>query len=91
MVENKAGAGGMLGMDAVAKAAPDGHTIGIGFNGPIAFGPYMYKKMPYDPAKDLRAGRADDLAAQRARRAGEQSGADAAGVRGVGAASRAAS
>jgi tripartite-type tricarboxylate transporter receptor subunit TctC len=53
VVENKAGAGGMLGMDAVAKAAPDGHTLGIGFNGPIAFGPFMYKKMPYDPAKDL--------------------------------------
>lgn len=53
VVENKAGAGGMIGMDAVAKAAPDGHTLGIGFNGPIAFGPYMYKKMPYDPAKDL--------------------------------------
>lgn len=53
VVDNKAGAGGMLGMDAVAKAAPDGHTLGIGFNGPIAFGPHMYKKMAYDPAKDL--------------------------------------
>lgn len=53
VVDNKAGAGGMLGMDLVAKAAPDGHTLGIGFNGPIAFGPFMYKKMPYDPAKDL--------------------------------------
>jgi tripartite-type tricarboxylate transporter receptor subunit TctC len=53
VVENKAGAGGMLGMDAVAKAAPDGYTLGIGFNGPIAFGPYMYRKMPYVPAKDL--------------------------------------
>jgi tripartite-type tricarboxylate transporter receptor subunit TctC len=53
MVENKPGAGGMLGMDAVAKAAPDGHTLGIGFNGPIAFGPFMYRKMPYAPAKDL--------------------------------------
>ncbi len=53
VVENKAGAGGMLGMDVVAKAAPDGHTLGIGFNGPIAFGPHLYKKMPYDPAKDL--------------------------------------
>jgi tripartite-type tricarboxylate transporter receptor subunit TctC len=51
VVENKAG--GMLGMDVVAKAAPDGYTLGIGFNGPIAFGPFMYKKMPYDPAKDL--------------------------------------
>jgi tripartite-type tricarboxylate transporter receptor subunit TctC len=53
VVENKAGAGGMLGMDAVAKSAPDGHTLGIGFNGPIAFGPHMYKKMAYDPFKDL--------------------------------------
>jgi len=53
VIENKAGAGGMLGMDMVAKAPADGHTLGIGFNGPIAFGPFMYKKMPYDPAKDL--------------------------------------
>jgi tripartite-type tricarboxylate transporter receptor subunit TctC len=53
IVDNKAGAGGMLGMDVVAKSPPDGYTLGIGFNGPIAFGPYMYKKMPYDPAKDL--------------------------------------
>ncbi|MFM1991391.1 MAG: hypothetical protein RJA99_4348 [Pseudomonadota bacterium] len=53
VVENKAGAGGMIGMDAVAKAAPDGQTLGIGFNGPIAFGPFMYRKMPYDPAKQL--------------------------------------
>ena len=53
VVDNKPGAGGMLGMDVVAKAAPDGYTLGIGFNGPVAFGPYMYKKMPYAPAKDL--------------------------------------
>ena len=53
VVENKPGAGGMLGMDAVAKAPADGYTLGIGFNGPIAFGPFMYRKMPYDPAKDL--------------------------------------
>lgn len=53
VVENKAGAGGMIGMDAVAKAPPDGHVLGIGFNGPIAFGPFMYRKMPYDPARHL--------------------------------------
>jgi tripartite-type tricarboxylate transporter receptor subunit TctC len=53
VVDNKPGAGGMLGMDAVAKAAPDGHTLGIGFNGPVAFGPFMYKKMAYNPSKDL--------------------------------------
>jgi len=43
----------MLGVDVAAKAAPDGHTIAIGFNGPIAFAPFMYRKVPYDPAKDL--------------------------------------
>jgi tripartite-type tricarboxylate transporter receptor subunit TctC len=52
VVDNKAGAGGMLGMDAVAKAG-DGHTLGIGFNGPVAFAPFLYRKMPYDPARDL--------------------------------------
>ena len=53
LVENNPGAGGLLGMDVVAKAPPDGYTLGIGFNGPIAFGPFMVKKMPYDPAKQL--------------------------------------
>lgn len=53
VVENKAGAGGMLGMDVVAKAAPDGHTLGIGFNGPVAFAPFLYRKMPYVPSRDL--------------------------------------
>ena len=53
VVDNKPGAGGMLGMDVVAKAPQDGLTLGIGFNGPIAFGPFMYKKMPYAPGKDL--------------------------------------
>ncbi len=52
VVENKPGAGGMLGMDVAAKAT-DGHTLAIGFNGPVAFAPFLYKKMPYDPAKDL--------------------------------------
>jgi tripartite-type tricarboxylate transporter receptor subunit TctC len=52
VVENKAGAGGMLGVDAAAKAT-DGHTLAIGFNGPLAFAPFLYRKMPYDPAKDL--------------------------------------
>jgi tripartite-type tricarboxylate transporter receptor subunit TctC len=52
VVENKPGAGGMLGVDLAAKAT-DGHTLAVGFNGPIAFGPFLYKKMPYDPARDL--------------------------------------
>jgi tripartite-type tricarboxylate transporter receptor subunit TctC len=53
VIENKAGAGGMLGMDVVAKAT-DGHTLGIGFNGPLAYAPFLYAKTPYDPAKDLK-------------------------------------
>jgi tripartite-type tricarboxylate transporter receptor subunit TctC len=52
VVENKPGAGGMLGMDVAAKAT-DGHTLAIGFNGPVAFAPFLYRKMPYDPGKDL--------------------------------------
>ena len=54
LVDNKAGAGGLLGMDAVAKAT-DGHTVGIGFNGPLAYAPFLYAKVPYDPARDLKA------------------------------------
>jgi tripartite-type tricarboxylate transporter receptor subunit TctC len=53
VIENKPGAGGLLGMDAVAKAT-DGHTLGIGFNGPLAYAPFLYAKVPYDPAKDLK-------------------------------------
>jgi tripartite-type tricarboxylate transporter receptor subunit TctC len=54
VIENKPGAGGILGMDAVAKAT-DGHTLGIGFNGPLAYAPFLYAKTPYDPTKDLKA------------------------------------
>ena len=53
LVENKAGAGGMLGTDVAAKAAPDGHTLTLSFNGPIAFAPHLYRKVPYDAARDL--------------------------------------
>ncbi|MEK8046612.1 Bug family tripartite tricarboxylate transporter substrate binding protein [Ideonella margarita] len=53
VVDNKPGAGGMLGTDQVAKAAPDGLTIALSFNGPIAFAPYLYKKVPYDANRDL--------------------------------------
>ncbi|MFN0182756.1 MAG: Bug family tripartite tricarboxylate transporter substrate binding protein [Aquabacterium sp.] len=53
LVEAKPGAGGMLGVDVAAKAPGDGHTLALGFNGPIAFAPHLYRKMPYDPARDL--------------------------------------
>lgn len=51
VVENKPGAAGMLGTDLVAKAAPDGQTIGISIAGPLAVNTLLYKKMPYDPAE----------------------------------------
>ena len=54
VVENLPGAGGTLAMAAVARATPDGHTFGIGFNGPLAFAPSLYSRLAYDPQKDLR-------------------------------------
>ena len=53
IVENKAGAAGNLGTDAIAKAAPDGQTIGVSIAGPLGVNALLFKKMPYDPAKDL--------------------------------------
>jgi tripartite-type tricarboxylate transporter receptor subunit TctC len=53
IVENRVGAGGTIGTDAAAKAAPDGYTMVLSFNGPLAFGPHIYKSLPYDPFKDL--------------------------------------
>jgi tripartite-type tricarboxylate transporter receptor subunit TctC len=53
VIENKPGASGMTGTDAVAKAAPDGSTIGISIGGPLALNTMLFGKMPYDPAKDL--------------------------------------
>jgi tripartite-type tricarboxylate transporter receptor subunit TctC len=52
IVENKPGAGGALATAEVAKAAPDGYTMLLGFNGPLAFGPLL-QKLPYDVQKDL--------------------------------------
>jgi len=53
IVENKPGASGMTGTDAVAKAEPDGYTIGVSIGGPLAINTLLFSKMPYDPAKDL--------------------------------------
>jgi tripartite-type tricarboxylate transporter receptor subunit TctC len=54
IVENKAGAGGNIGGDMVAKAAPDGYTVLVTAAGPTVINPSLYSKMPYDPVKDLR-------------------------------------
>ena len=54
VVENKPQAGGTLGTAEVAKSAPDGYTWVMSFNGPIAYGPHIYPKLPYQPLKDLQ-------------------------------------
>lgn len=53
VVENRGGANGNLGLDAVAKSAPDGYTIGHVNNSVIAMNPLMYRNLPYDPQRDL--------------------------------------
>ncbi len=51
VVENRAGAAGNLGTDAVTKAAPDGYTLGLSTSGPLANNKFLYKTMPYDSEK----------------------------------------
>lgn len=53
VIENRPQAGGTVGANEVAKSAPDGHTWLLGFNGPLAFAPFLYSKLPYNPLKDL--------------------------------------
>jgi tripartite-type tricarboxylate transporter receptor subunit TctC len=53
IVENKGGGGGTIGADMVAKSDPDGHTLLVGFNGPLAINVTLFDKLPYDPLKDL--------------------------------------
>jgi tripartite-type tricarboxylate transporter receptor subunit TctC len=53
IIENRTGAGGVIAVDAVAKAPPDGHVIGIGAAGALSVNVSFNEKMPYDPLKDL--------------------------------------
>jgi tripartite-type tricarboxylate transporter receptor subunit TctC len=53
MIENKGGAGAILGTDMVAKAESDGYTLLLGQSGPISINPAVYKSLPYDPVKDF--------------------------------------
>ena len=53
VVENKPGASGNLGTDAVAKAAPDGSTLGVSIGGPLAINTLLFANLPYDPRKDI--------------------------------------
>ncbi len=53
LVDNRGGAGGNIGVDIAAKAPPDGYTLVLGTIGPIAINGSLYKKLPFDPVKDL--------------------------------------
>ena len=54
VIENRPGAGGNIGTEAVAKAPPDGHTLGLLVNTTLTVNPSVYKKLPFDPDKDIR-------------------------------------
>jgi len=53
IVDNRPGAGGSIGIDMVAKAAPDGYTVGMAHTGTTAINPHLYARHPYDPRTDL--------------------------------------
>jgi len=53
VIDNKPGAGGNIGLDALAKSAPDGYTLGMGQTANLAINPSLYAKMPFDASKDF--------------------------------------
>ena len=53
VIENKPGAGGNIGADAVAKAPADGHTLLMASPAEVVINPFLYRSMPFDPQKDL--------------------------------------
>ena len=53
VIENRPGAGGNIGLDALAKAAPDGFTLGMGQTSNLAINPALYPAMPFDPLRDF--------------------------------------
>jgi len=55
LIENRAGAGGNIGADAVAKAPPDGYTLLMASGSIFTVNPHLYKKLPFDPQKDFAA------------------------------------
>jgi tripartite-type tricarboxylate transporter receptor subunit TctC len=55
VVENRGGAGGGIGAEYVAKAAPDGYTLLVGSNGPLTVNPFVHAQLGYDPLKDFAA------------------------------------
>jgi len=55
IVDNRAGANGIVGLQALMQSAPDGYTLGVGAAGPMAVNPTLYEKLPYDPIRDFSA------------------------------------
>jgi tripartite-type tricarboxylate transporter receptor subunit TctC len=53
VIDNRGGAGGTVGTRSVAKSAPDGYTIGLGYTGPLAIAPTLYDNLGFDPRKDF--------------------------------------
>ena len=53
VVDNRGGAGGIIGIEIVTKSAPDGHTLVLASSGTVTVAPSLYSKIPYDPVKDL--------------------------------------
>ena len=53
VVDNRAGANGIVGLQALMQAPPDGYTIGVAAAGPMAVNPSLYDKLPYDSLKDF--------------------------------------
>ena len=54
VIENRAAAGGTQGTNEVAKSTPDGYTWALSYNGPLSYAPFLYGKLPYNPAHDLQ-------------------------------------
>jgi tripartite-type tricarboxylate transporter receptor subunit TctC len=53
VLDHRSGAGGVVGMEAVARARPDGQTVGLGSTGALVIAPHLMARMPYDPLRDL--------------------------------------
>ena len=54
VIENRPAAGGTQGTNEVARSAPDGYTWAMSYNGPLSYAPFLYSKLPYNPARDLQ-------------------------------------